>query len=62
MACPFGLVYEYMEGLDLGQFVQNEPKVGRLRLVFIPVPTYSLSIPLTSPTVDRHSSDVEPYA
>jgi len=34
-AHPFGLVYEYMDCLDLGQYLQNKPDVGRLGLVLI---------------------------
>ncbi|KAF9644639.1 kinase-like protein [Thelephora ganbajun] len=30
---PFGLIYEYMDGLDLGQYLRNEPNVGRLELL-----------------------------
>ena len=37
-AHPFGLVYEYMSGLDLKQYLRNEPNVGRLNLVRIPIP------------------------
>jgi len=45
---PFGLVYEYMEGMDLRQYIQTKPNVGRLGLVFITSPTRSLSVvPLT---------------
>ncbi|KAF9647228.1 kinase-like protein [Thelephora ganbajun] len=29
----FGLVYEYMNGLDLRQYLRNEPNVGRLKLL-----------------------------
>ncbi|KAF9649159.1 hypothetical protein BDM02DRAFT_3186563 [Thelephora ganbajun] len=32
-AHPFGLVYEYMDGLDLKQYLRNEPNVGRLKLL-----------------------------
>ena len=35
---PFGLVYEYMDGLDLKQHLRNEPNMGR-RLKLVPVPT-----------------------
>ena len=41
---PFGLVYEYMDGMDLRQYIQKEPNVGRLRLVLILSPTLSLSV------------------
>jgi len=33
---PFGLIYEHMDGLDLKQYLRNEPNVGRLKLVFVP--------------------------
>ena len=33
---PFGLIYEYMEGLDLKQYLRNQPSVGRLELVIAP--------------------------
>ena len=33
---PFGLIYEYMEGLDLKQYLRNQPSVGTLRLVTAP--------------------------
>jgi len=36
---PFGLVYEYMDGLDLKQYLGNDPNVGRLKLVLIPTST-----------------------
>ena len=32
-AHPFGLIYEYMEGLDLKQHLRNQPSVGTLELV-----------------------------
>ncbi|KAF9644623.1 kinase-like protein [Thelephora ganbajun] len=32
-AHPFGLVYEYMDGLDLKQYLRNEPNVERLKLL-----------------------------
>ncbi|KAF9651178.1 kinase-like protein [Thelephora ganbajun] len=32
-AHPFGLVYGYMDGLDLKQYLRNEPNVGRLKLL-----------------------------
>ena len=34
---PFGLVYEYMDGLDLRQYLRNNPDVGTLKLVRISV-------------------------
>ena len=36
---PFGLVYEYMDNLDLRQYLKNEPNAGRLELVLIPSPS-----------------------
>ena len=30
---PYGLVYDYMANLDLRQYLQSGPKVGRLTLV-----------------------------
>jgi len=33
---PFGLIYEYMEGLDLKQYLRNRPSVGKLELVITP--------------------------
>lgn len=45
---PFGLVYEYMDGLDLRQHLRNEPNARRLKLVPIPIPTHSIpATPLT---------------
>ena len=41
---PFGLVYEYMDGLDLRQFLRNEPNAGRLKLVLTPVPAHLLPV------------------
>ena len=38
-AHPFGLVYEYMDGLDLRQFLRNKPNAGRLKLVLTPIPS-----------------------
>jgi len=35
-AHPFGLVYEYMDGLDLKQYMKNEPNLRRLKLVRVP--------------------------
>ena len=32
---PFGLVYEYMNNLDLKQYLTNEPEVEKLKLVAI---------------------------
>lgn len=36
---PFGLVYEYMDGLDLKQYLRNEPNAQKLKLVLIPLYT-----------------------
>lgn len=47
-AHPFGLVYEYSDGLDLRQYLRKNPGVGRLELVFIPaypLPTNLLILP-----------------
>lgn len=33
---PFGLVYRYMEGLDLRQYMRSKPNIGRLQLVSYP--------------------------
>ena len=41
-AHSFGLVYEYMDGLDLKQYLRNNPNVGRVKLVLIPIHTHSL--------------------
>jgi len=38
---PFGLVYEYMEGLDLKQYLRNEPNVRKLEMVLAPLHTLS---------------------
>ena len=46
---PFGLVYEYMDGLDLMQYLGNEPNVGRLELVLVFIPTYLLPINSLAP-------------
>jgi len=32
-AHPFGLVYEYVDGLDLRQYLKNKPSAGKLKLV-----------------------------
>jgi len=44
-AHPFGLIYEYADGLDLKQYLRNEPNADRLELVPIYAPT-RLSSPL----------------
>ena len=43
---PFGLVYEYMDGLDLKQYLRNEPNAERLKLVLVPILANLLSIKL----------------
>ena len=45
-AHPFGLVYEYMDGLDLRQHLGNMPNVEGLKLVLIstyPLPLLSVN-------------------
>jgi serine/threonine protein kinase len=34
---PFALVYEFMDGLDLKQYLRNEPNARRLELVIVPL-------------------------
>lgn len=36
-AHPFGLVYEYMHGLDLRHYMRNEPSAEKLKLVLSPL-------------------------
>ena len=36
-ALPFGLVYEYMEGSNLKQYLKNKPITERLKLVIAPL-------------------------
>ena len=36
---PFGLIYEYMDGLDLKQYLRNEPNARKLKLVLNPLYT-----------------------
>jgi len=36
-AHPFGLVYKYLDGLDLRQHLRDKPNVGRLKLVLTPI-------------------------
>ena len=38
---PFGIIYEYMDGLDLQQFSKHEPYAGRLKLVHLPLHTFT---------------------
>jgi serine/threonine protein kinase len=33
---PLGLVYEYMDNMDIRQYLQSEPNVERLKLVSTP--------------------------
>jgi len=58
---PFGLVYEYMDGLDLRQFLRNEPNAGRLKLVLTPI-CYPPALLPPSPTVAENSLDLGPDA
>ena len=37
---PFALVYEHMDGLDLKQYLRNEPNAGKLKLVLVPLRTF----------------------
>jgi len=39
-AHPFGLIYEYMDGLDLRQYLRNKHDVDRLNLVLIPTHSF----------------------
>ena len=48
-AHPFGLVYEYMDGLDLRQYLRNEHGVDRLNLVLIPIHSLLAANPLIVP-------------
>ena len=38
---PFALVYEHMDGLDLKQYLGNEPSAGKLKLVLFPLCAFS---------------------
>ena len=42
-AHPFGLIYEYMDGLDLKQYIRDKPYVKRLKLVQVPLPAFSVT-------------------
>ena len=42
-AHPFGLIYEYMDGLDLKQHLRNQPNVRRVKVVLVPLHFLSLS-------------------
>jgi len=62
-AHPFSLVYEYMYGCDLKQYLRNNPNVGGLKLVLIPsihFPSLELLPYLT--TVGWNSPRLEPHA
>lgn len=41
---PFGLVYEYMSGLCLRQYLRGKPNVRKLKLVPIPISARLLSV------------------
>ena len=53
-AHPFGLVYEYMNGLDLKQRLRNDPTTRGLKLVL--VPTHALSLPDVNPLIHLDGS------
>lgn len=62
---PFGLIYQYMDNLDLRQHLRREPNTGRLELVL--VSSHSLFLLYTNllvflPIADRNSSKLEPHA
>jgi serine/threonine protein kinase len=40
---PFGLVYEYLDGLDLKQYLRNEPYSKRLKLVRAPLHAFPIN-------------------
>ena len=42
-AHPFGLIYEYMDGLDLKQYLRNQPNVERAKVVLVPLHSLSPS-------------------
>ena len=42
-AHPFGLIYEFMDGLDLKQFSRHEPYAGRLKLVHVPLHAFTIT-------------------
>ena len=41
-AHPFALVYEYMDGLDLKQYLRSEANAKRLELVLVPLNVRSM--------------------
>ena len=61
-AHPFGLIYEYLDGLDLKQYLRNEPHVGGLKLVHIPYHVFHINHLTLWTTADRYSSGSEPHA
>lgn len=63
-AHPFGLVYDYLDGLDLKQYLRNEPNVGRLKLVLTPFPLICYPTPLSPPlsTAGGDSSRIGSHA
>lgn len=62
-AHPFSLVYEYMDGCDLKQYLRNNPNVGGLKLVFIPFIRFpSLELLPYLMTVGWNSPRLEPHA
>ena len=60
-AHPFGLVYEYMDGLDLRQYMKNGPNLRRPELVRVTTQLIHRPSP-PSQTVDRNSSRLEAHA
>lgn len=42
MAHPFALVYECMDGLDLKQYLRNDPNARKLKLVLVPLHAISI--------------------
>jgi len=60
---PFGFVYEYMDGLDLKQYLRNKHGVDRLNLVRIPIHPPSTANLLTVPiSASRNRPRLESYA
>lgn len=45
---PFCLVYEYVDGLDLRQYLRDKPNAGRMKLV--PIPTSARLVHVNSLT------------
>ena len=61
---PFALVYEYMDGLDLEQYLRSESNAKRLELVLVPLyirSTLGIST-LIMATGDRYWSKLAPHA